>query len=73
MASKGVTRVDVSEGDAFDPNTQEAMSTLPAQGPDAKPGTIAVKWQVSVPGRAGLQQRAQRACVRVCPHALTTD
>lgn len=46
MASKGVERIEMSEGDAFDPNTQEAMSVLPCTQPEHSPGTIAAKWQV---------------------------
>lgn len=46
MASKGVERIETAEGDAFDPNTQEAMSTMPSPGPDKKPGTVANVWQV---------------------------
>lgn len=46
MASKGVERIDTAEGDDFDPNTQEAMSTMPCPGGDKKPGAVATVWQV---------------------------
>jgi hypothetical protein len=49
MGSKGVQRIPTAEGDAFDPNTQEAMSTLPCPGGnDKQPGTVANVWQVGV-------------------------
>lgn len=46
MGGKGVTRIETAEGDGFDPNTMEAMTTVPCPGGDAKPGTIANIWQV---------------------------
>lgn len=45
MGSQGVSRIPVAEGDAFDPNTQEAMSIIPATSPQQTPGTIANVWQ----------------------------
>ncbi|KAF8073023.1 mge1 [Scenedesmus sp. PABB004] len=45
MASKGVERIETAPGDAFDPNAHEAMSTVPAATPDAKPGSVAIVWQ----------------------------
>eukprot|EP00775_Hariotina_reticulata_P010331 gene10331-10488_t len=47
MASKGVERIELSEGDQFNPNTQEAMSVLPCTQPEHTPGTIAAKWQAA--------------------------
>lgn len=47
MATKGVERIETAEGDDFDPNTQEAMTTMPAA--DGKqPNTVANVWQVSI-------------------------
>jgi hypothetical protein len=46
MATKGVQRIPLAEGDTFDPNTQEAMSMVPRPGPDAAPNSIANVWQV---------------------------
>lgn len=46
MGSKGVQRIQTAEGQDFDPNVMEAMSTMPCPGGDAKPGTIANVWQV---------------------------
>lgn len=46
MGSKGVQRIETAEGDSFDPNTMEAMTTVPCPGGDAQPGTIANIWQV---------------------------
>lgn len=45
MGSKGVQRIQTAEGEDFDPNVMEAMSTMPCPGGDAKPGTIANVWQ----------------------------
>lgn len=45
MGGKGVTRIETAAGDGFDPNTMEAMTTVPCPGGDAKPGTIANVWQ----------------------------
>ena len=45
MADKGVQRIETAEGDAFDPNTQEAMSMLPVVDADKAPGTVANVWQ----------------------------
>jgi hypothetical protein len=41
-----VQRIETAVGDAFDPNTMEAMTTTPCPGGDAKPGSIANIWQV---------------------------
>lgn len=51
MGGKGVQRIETAVGDAFDPNTMEAMTTVPCPGGDAKPGSIANIWQVR--GHAG--------------------
>lgn len=49
MGTKGVSRIDtVAVGADFDPNVMEAMSVMPCPGGDAKPGSIANVWQVSV-------------------------
>eukprot|EP00879_Flechtneria_rotunda_P021063 GHRR01022189.1.p1 GENE.GHRR01022189.1~~GHRR01022189.1.p1 ORF type:complete len:235 (+),score=106.21 GHRR01022189.1:318-1022(+) len=45
MASQGVQRLEIADGDSFDPNTQEAMSTIPTTSPAQTPGTIAAVWQ----------------------------
>lgn len=49
MATKGVERIETLEGAEFDPNTMEAMTTVPCSGDEAKPGTIANIWQVRGP------------------------
>ena len=49
MATKGVERIETLEGADFDPNTMEAMTTVPCSGDEAKPGTIANVWQVCGP------------------------
>jgi hypothetical protein len=46
MSSKGVERIETAEGDEFDPNTQEAMTTVPA-AEGKQPNTVANVWQVS--------------------------
>lgn len=46
MSTKGVERIATAEGDEFDPNTQEAMTTVPA-AEGKKPSTVANVWQVS--------------------------
>lgn len=46
MGSKGVERIQTAAGDNFDPNTMEAMSTMPCPGGDAQPGSVANVWQV---------------------------
>lgn len=46
MGTKGVQRIQTAEGDDFDPNLMEAMSTMPCPGGEAKPGAIANVWQV---------------------------
>jgi hypothetical protein len=46
MGGKGVQRIETAVGNAFDPNTMEAMTTTPCPGGDAKPGSIANIWQV---------------------------
>jgi hypothetical protein len=46
MSSKGVERIETAEGNDFDPNTQEAMTTVPA-AEGKKPNTVANVWQVS--------------------------
>jgi molecular chaperone GrpE (heat shock protein) len=51
MSSKGVERIETAEGDDFDPNTQEAMTTTPA-AEGKKPNTVAAVWQVSFDQRA---------------------
>lgn len=81
MGSKGVQRIQTAAGDDFDPNTMEAMSTMPCPGGDAKPGAIANVWQVSLnvaarqlPGMGACRQLPQVlpmghpccACVDVC-------
>lgn len=48
MAGKGVERIGTAEGDEFDPNSHEAMSTVPRPNPDKKPGTVAIVWQVGI-------------------------
>ncbi|KAF6262565.1 GrpE nucleotide exchange factor [Scenedesmus sp. NREL 46B-D3] len=44
MSTKGVERIATAEGDEFDPNTQEAMTTVPA-AEGKKPSTVANVWQ----------------------------
>jgi molecular chaperone GrpE (heat shock protein) len=46
MSTKGVERIETAEGDEFDPNTQEAMTTMPA-AEGKTPNTVAAVWQVS--------------------------
>lgn len=46
MAAKGVQRIETSEGDEFDPNNHEAMSTVPRPSDDKQPGAVATVWQV---------------------------
>jgi molecular chaperone GrpE (heat shock protein) len=46
MSSQGIERIETAEGDDFDPNTQEAMTTMAAvEG--KRPNTVANVWQVS--------------------------
>eukprot|EP00878_Enallax_costatus_P003368 GHUV01003577.1.p1 GENE.GHUV01003577.1~~GHUV01003577.1.p1 ORF type:complete len:323 (+),score=73.35 GHUV01003577.1:126-971(+) len=45
MASKGVERIATAEGEEFDPNSHEAMSTVPRPNQNKKSGTVAVVWQ----------------------------
>lgn len=45
MAGKGIQRIETAEGDEFDPNSHEAMSTIPRPSDDKKSGTVGVVWQ----------------------------
>jgi molecular chaperone GrpE len=45
MADKGVQRIATAEGDEFNPNNHEAMSTVPRPSDDKQPGAVATVWQ----------------------------